>query len=158
MDFDFADGTSLPAGDALVILSFDPAQPDNAAKLSAFRAACGIDETVPLVGGYSGSLSTGGEAVRFERPGEPPADEPQYIPRLLEDEVVYDDTAPWPVEADGQGDALRRIGPALWAGYAANWAADVPTPGQMPTVLTGDVNVDGAVGQPDLDPCWPTSA
>jgi len=127
--YDFAAGTQIPAGSALVVLSFNPADPANAIKLADFRSAYGIDASVPLVGGYSGSLDNGGEAVRLERPDEPPAEEPFFLPRLLEDEIDYDEMAPWPVEADGTGLSLHRLDPALWGNDPASWQAAAPTPG-----------------------------
>ena len=53
----------------------------------------------------------------------PPLEEPDFIPRLLEDEVLYDDEAPWPTEPDGTGLSLTRYPPAQWGHAAASWAA-----------------------------------
>ena len=41
-DYDFAAGTSLAAGEAILVVSFDPANPLNASKLAAFEAHYGI--------------------------------------------------------------------------------------------------------------------
>jgi hypothetical protein len=132
MEFD-PDTTIAPLG-TLVVLSFNPAKAGNEARVAAFRDFYGIDESVPLVGGYDGGLSNGGEQVRLERPGEPPTDEPYFVPRYLEDEVDYDDVPPWPTEADGNGRSLHRLGPGLFGNEAGNWVAADPSPGTVPYV------------------------
>ncbi|MCA9266137.1 MAG: lamin tail domain-containing protein, partial [Planctomycetales bacterium] len=99
IELDFAAGTILDSGAALVVISFNPDNPDNAARLAGFRAQYGITAAVAIVDGYSGQLTNRGEVVRLERPDSAPLDEPDFIPHFTEDEVVYDDVLPWPTEA-----------------------------------------------------------
>ncbi|MCA9246288.1 MAG: lamin tail domain-containing protein [Planctomycetales bacterium] len=126
VDFDFASTSAIAPFEALVVVSFNPT---NTALLDQFRAFYGIDDSVQIVGGYAGQLSNGGEDLRLLRPDEPPLDEPLYIPRLLEDELVYDDAAPWPTSPDGGGDSLHRAAPDAWGLQQPNWMAAAPTPG-----------------------------
>jgi len=141
VDFAFADGTTIAAYSSLVVVSFDPADPANADKLADFQAIYGA---VEVVGGYSGKLSNNGETVRLLRPDEPPAGEPGYYPMLLEDEMAYDDEAPWPTGADGEGQSLARSAFDAWGNEPASWLAAAPSPGTVDWLqpvwyLVGDV-------------------
>lgn len=147
--FAFATNTLLPAGGALVVVSFDPAAASNSALLASFRATYGLATNVPLVGPYSGLLDGSGEDVRLLRPDEPPAEEPAFYPMLIEDEVGYGVEAPWPVAADGAGASLERILPAAWGDDSTSWrAADPPTPGTsgdpIPTFTLTVVSAHGS--------------
>jgi len=154
IDYDFPDDTILGCGAALVIVSFDT---DDADKLTAFRAYHDIDDSVSILGGYSGQLDNGGEKVQLQRPDEPPADEQNFIPRLLEDEVrYYDDEPGWPTEPDGGGASLHRLGQDAWGNDSASWVAAVPTPGVTifsPSATVAGRHVfynDSAYDNPDL--------
>ncbi len=128
IDFDFPAGTVLAAYSEMVILPFGL---DNAEKWSAFCAEYGLDagRTDGFLGGYRRQLSDGGELVQLQRAGEQPPDEPGFIPRLLEDEVHYDDETPWPLDADGLGDSLQRTETNAWGNSPQSWSALPPTPG-----------------------------
>ena len=152
VDMEFDLGVVLPAGGTLVVLSFNPADPANADRVTAFRSYYGIDASVPLVGGYGGNLSNGGEALRLQRSDSPPMEDPAYVPHTLEDEVRYDDLAPWPVGADGNGDSLNRLGVALWGNDPGSWIAAAPTPG------TVDIGPPAAPSGVDLQPASDTGA
>ncbi|HYW81439.1 MAG TPA: lamin tail domain-containing protein, partial [Thermoguttaceae bacterium] len=129
IDFDFATDTMLPSNATLVVVSFDPSDPAAATRLAQFMADYAIDGSVALVGGYSNKLDNGGDRVQLQRPDVPPLDEPDYVPHLIEDEVIYDDANPWPVEADGMGLSLHRRAVDAWGHDASSWTAGVPTPG-----------------------------
>ncbi len=114
--YSFPAGVTIPANGRL-ILTLD---------IAAFNA------THPAVGVQvlqwdDGRLSNGGERVELALPGDVDGlGERQYI-RV--DCVTYDDTAPWPVSADGGGDALQRIVAGAYGNDVANWQAGSPTPG-----------------------------
>ncbi|MBN2473347.1 MAG: lamin tail domain-containing protein [Pirellulales bacterium] len=129
VDYEFPDGTLLESHTVLVVVPFDP---DDADKLPAFRTHYGLDESVTLLGGYRGRLDDGVERVQLQRPDAPPPDEPDFIPRLLEDEVCYDDQLPWPLEADGTGSSLQRLAADAWGNDGSQWAPAPPTPGAVP--------------------------
>ena len=151
IDFEFLEVTELAPGDVLVAVSFDPTNVD---KLSAFRDYYTIGAGVEIVGPFVGNLDNGGETIRIERPDESPPAEPEFIPRLLEDEVIYDDDLPWPVAADGHGQSLHRQGAGLWGNDAASWLALAPTPGSTdigsPSHHPGDANLDGVTDVRDF--------
>ena len=129
VDFDFAVGQTLVAKGVLVVVGFNPDDALNAAKVTAFRQAYDIGASVTLVGGWTGSLDNAGETVRLESTDEPPLEEPDYYPHILEDEVDYNDKAPWPEAADGTGQSINRTSPTVWGNAATSWTAAEPTPG-----------------------------
>ena len=68
MKYDFAAGTTLSAGEALLVTAFNPANVSNSDRLASFRAHYGLDAGVTLVGGYSGHLDDNGQLVGLEGP------------------------------------------------------------------------------------------
>ncbi|MBN2476320.1 MAG: lamin tail domain-containing protein [Pirellulales bacterium] len=136
VDFDFPADAVLDAYGVAVVVPFDPADTDAAV---AFRTHYGIDASVRLWGPFSGHLDDGGERVQLQRPDTPPPDEPGFYPRLLEDEVVYDDEGSWPVEADGTGSSLYRLQPESWGNDGTMWTSGPPTPGSVEYAAPGRV-------------------
>ncbi len=134
IDFDFPAGTTIAPRSTLLVLPFDPQDPAEADSLSALLTHYGIDAAVAMVGGYAGRLSNGGETVQLQRPDEPPLGEEDFTPHLLEDEVRYDDVAPWPAEADAGGHSLHRRGIDSWGNDPASWVSAAPTPGTVDLV------------------------
>ncbi|MDP6637593.1 MAG: lamin tail domain-containing protein, partial [Phycisphaerae bacterium] len=159
VDMEFEEGTSIGTGQTLVILSFDPNKAENASRLADFRDHYGIDASVALVGGYSSTLDGGGQRITLQRPDSPTIDESDFVPHLLEDQVVYDDLTPWPTGADGGGHSLHRIGVSLWGDDPASWTAAAPNPGlcsvtnNPPQVANpiADVTVDEEASDTILD-------
>lgn len=151
-DYHFPAGQRLGAQQTLLVLSFNPSLPANVARTAAFRTHYGISNSVALVGGYDGVLDNGGDTVRLLRPGSSsPLDEPLYIPGLVEDQITYDDQAPWPTAADGGGSSLTRTLPAAWGVLATSWTATIPSPGQAGSGnLPGDFNGDRVVEFADI--------
>ncbi len=128
IQFSFAANHSIPAGGTLLVLSFDPANGANSARLTTFRDFYGIDASVPLVGPYAGNLSNGGEIVTLRRPD---TFQISFYPLLLEDQIDYSDTAPWPATPDGTGTSLQRLGTLLWGNEPLSWQGAAPTPGAV---------------------------
>jgi hypothetical protein len=135
-----------------VVVTFNPDNPNNADRVAAFRAHYGIPDTVQLVGGFQGQLDNAGESVRLERPDEPPLDEPEFIPRLLEDQIDYDELAPWPPSADGEGDSLTRTLPAALGTLASSWYAATPSPGSVGVLSTLPLVSSVVINGAQLDP------
>ena len=147
-DFDFAQGTSLPAGETIVVASFDPAL--EPVKLAAFQAHYGINSNVTIVGALSASLSNSTGRIALQQPDAPNAS--GLIPNVVVDEVVYDDLAPWP-DADGTGQSLVRDNLEANGNVSTSWTAVLPTPGSLETeFLLGDANLDGVVNFLDIGP------
>ncbi|MDF7799319.1 lamin tail domain-containing protein [Pontiellaceae bacterium B1224] len=113
VEFTFPAGTTLPAGEKLWILSFNPT---NIVKLNLFCAAYGLNAAnETILGGYSGSLSDRGERVAIERPQD--SDDPAFpldVSWVVVDELFYFDQCPWPVSADGTGYPIIRTGLNTW--------------------------------------------
>ena len=149
-DYDFVAGTTLAAGEAILVVSFDPVDPLNAAKLAAFEAHYGITADITIVGGLSASLSNSTGRISLQQPDAP--DALGVIPRVVVDEVVYDDLAPW-ADADGSGQSLERDDVDANGNFSTSWIAAAPTPGVFESsFLLGDVNQDGIVNFLDISP------
>jgi len=133
-----AAGTSLAAGERLVVVPFDPdLEPD---KLADFETRYNlVGSGVQIVGPYNGQLNDAGETVRLERPDQPPVDNVDFVPYLLVDQVIYGSQPPWPTEPQTDSMSLNRRSAGAWGDDAASWAALDPTPGasrdtQAPTL------------------------
>jgi hypothetical protein len=90
--------------------------------------------------------------VQLQSPGVAAANDPTNVPYYFEDEVLYDDRAPWP-DADGNGMTLTRLDVLASGNDARSWRAGLPTPGGFAAVdpTAGDLNGDGAVDDTDID-------
>jgi hypothetical protein len=123
--FDFPPGTILSAEGYLLLCG------NRTAFLSYFPAAN------PLPDELSFGLSGGGEILRlYDDQGR------------LYDAVQYDDTAPWPPEADGQGPSLELLHPLRDNALAENWAAsEAPhlfgSPGQRNSAFDDTASDEG---------------
>ena len=151
IDMEFDEGTILSAGGTLVVTRFDPGSEGNANRLSAFLTHYGISDAAFIVGGYRGSLSQVGERVTLLRPSESPLDDPDFVPFVVIDEVIYDIASPW-VEAIG-GDALSRKGPEYFGSSSSSWNVTPATPGNasFEEGRQGDLNADATVDANDID-------
>jgi hypothetical protein len=123
IDFTFPAATVIPAGGYLLLVK----------DASVFAAEYpGTPGGVQIFQWTAGSLNNGGERVELSMPGDVDGlDVRQYI-RV--DRVNYDDALPWPVSPDGTGDGLTRIVFADYGNDVANWAAVLPTPGDLRNV------------------------
>jgi hypothetical protein len=152
-DFNFPTNVSLGPGRSLIVINFGLT---NTTQLSSFRNKYGIRPGVQIFGPYGGNLSDGGGAVELERPDapQPPErDDRGFVPYLRVDRVRYNDESPWPTEPDGLrldtnapqsvGHALVRQYPDRYGSDAANWVAQVPTPGRQ--FISNSVSVVGNV-------------
>lgn len=143
-DYNFPAGTVLADGAKLVLVSFEP---NNVTLQTEFRAIHGISNSVALLGPWTdGSLDNSGGTVKLLAPT---AGDPDTVHYLV-DRVIYDDAAPWPVNADGVGLSLHRSSTENYGDLAASWNAAIPSPGtaQLPG-LPGDYNRNGVVEQGD---------
>ncbi len=132
VEYEFPVGASLGAGEYLLVLGFDPA---DAAARSEFQSVYGAAAvSAPLYGPFRGVCSNQGERIALEKPIEPDlvGDPPV---RVIVDEVYYFDRTPWPLEADGSGQALRRIESMFSGMNPSAWIAADPTPGVQPAPL-----------------------
>jgi len=118
VDYVFPTGQVLPAGGRLLVVPIAPA---------TFRAKYGIPASVQIFGPYSGSLENSGETITLARPGDPepnPTPPPDTrTPYIIEDQVSYGNSFPWPTSPDGHGTSLERIEAGLYGNDVANWVA-----------------------------------
>ena len=148
VDYDFAPGTAIAAGQTWLIVSFDPT--DQQAK-DAFVANYGLSGSEVMVGPFSGGLSNNFARVEIDRPDASPPDDPTFVPHVTEDELIYDDL--WAASADGGGDSLHRVN-GYWPGIMeSNWVGQAPTPGtaSFASGIVGDYNRDGVVDSLDQE-------
>jgi len=157
VDFNFPPGVIIPEYNYALVVSFDPAT--NAPALAAFRTKHGLDNSVVILGPWSGKLDNSSDAVELKRPDAPVASGPDagLVPYILVERVKYSDRAPWPSAADGNtngtGFSLQRMIALDYGNDPVNWIAGVPTPGgetgfsggQVPTITSapGDLVVAG---------------
>jgi len=123
ISFDFPADKGLAPHQVIVVVPFDPSDQN---KLALFRSMYAIGSSVTIVGGYTGHLRNSGDDVQLQRPDDPPLEEPNLYPGLLEDEVVY--SGAW--GAFGTGQALQRLDTGLWGNDPLSWTTAVPSPGQ----------------------------
>jgi len=141
VDYDFPTNTFILTNEAILIVDIDPDQ---------FRQALGISNlNIRIFGGFSGDLANNGENVKLLKPNTPELD--GTVPYVLADRVEYDDNAPWPMDADGNGASLERRDPRKYGNDPTNWAAATygGTPGTgnntagLPTVAFADPTARG---------------
>jgi hypothetical protein len=133
VDFDFATGTTIPAGGYLLVVSFNPVA--NPAALAAFRSRFAVSASTPIVGPWSGRLANDSEDIELRRPDTPNLND---VPYVLVEHVHYFDTAPWPLGADGSGFSLQRSANDAFGNDPINWVTAAPTPGPGTTGLDTD--------------------
>ncbi len=120
---------------------------------------------IAVAGQYTGNLSNGGEKLKLFRLGQ--ADPTGVIPNYRSDYVNYDDVAPWPIEADGQGAALNRLHTDQYGNDPINWqpSAALGTPGaenepidHTPPSTPQDLTAQVTVGPDTITLNWTASA
>lgn len=110
-DFTFPDGAIIEPGAYLVVVN----------NRAAFTALYG--NRVPIAGEFQGRLRNDGEMLSLVIPGAAPTTD------VVIDQVEYDELAPWPALADGQGPSLQLVDPNLDNRRVGNWAAVSGLPG-----------------------------
>ena len=111
--------TSIPAGGYLVLVEEEEAFKAIYPNVTNYIGEFGLGEK-----GFG--LSGGGEEITLKN-----AD------GTLIDRVDYDDKAPWPTEADGDGPTLQLNAPNLDNAQASSWRAAAGTPGRANGGTTG---------------------
>jgi hypothetical protein len=129
IQFEFGQDVWLPIGGTCLILSFNPDKTGNEDRVERFRSYYGLDQAVPLYGGYAGWLDNSGDGILLLRPDEPPVDEPDFTPYLIVDEVEYGSVGTW---SEASGMALIRLSADAFGNDAASWQVD--TSGGTPEI------------------------
>jgi len=139
VEFLFPTNVVLPPAGRLVVVSFDPVK--YPATLAAFVSHYGVPANVPVYGPWSGALNNGGETIELDCPDTPQVTTTNvFVPYYLVEAVDYNNTAPWPTNADGGGAALQRLQPTLFGNDPANWQAAPPFT-VLPRLTTQPTNV-----------------
>src|SRR5262249_26780516 len=102
---------------------------------ASFRAKYSVPAPVQILGPYTGALQDSGEKLELQAPDNPNTN---GVPYVAIEEIRYNDKAPWPAAADGNGPSLQRIAPGLYGNDPINWTAAAPTPGQSYGVSDSD--------------------
>lgn len=138
--YNFPAGQSVPANGFALVVNIAPA---------TFRTKYGVPAQVPIFGPYTGTMQDSGENLSLEKSDTPYVDNGglTVTPYIVIDAVRYNDKAPWPTIADGEGPSLQRLDSNAYANDPANWFASGASPGlangvnQSPTVaLTAPTN------------------
>ena len=114
-DYILPSGLELDPGGKLLIVPIDP---------ETFRRRYAIEPAVQITGPYTGTLSNSGERITLLRPDRQNLD--GSVPYIVVDTVGYQDSAPWPAAADGQGPALERLSASAYGDDPASWHAGDP--------------------------------
>jgi hypothetical protein len=149
VEFTFPPRTAVPPEDALVVVPFSP---DNVGKTNVFRFILGAAAELPLLGPYDGQLNDEGDAVHLERRGQPPDDDPAFVPYIVIDGVKFGIESPWPGVTSGTGNSLTRIRPVAYGNDASSWTGRKASPGlvEFQPPVAGDANEDGQFDQRDV--------
>ena len=158
--YEFPEGHRLAANDSMVILNYDPTTATGGNKANVFRFTLGMSLSDELFGTMKDSknprsrdiLRNGGAHVQLMRPDSALLDHPTEVPLLIEDQVNYLTTSPWPSETLGAGNSLSRAGREDYGLFPTSWISSSPTPGHTEFFqrLAGDANDDGRFDQLDL--------
>lgn len=110
VEFDFMSAMEMAPGESALMVSFDPTS--DPVRDAAFRSSYQVPAGVRLFGPWSSmdTMGDGSGTVRLRRKVPAPPDEPLYVGRMMEDEVMYSALAPWPVGASGTGLSISRLG------------------------------------------------
>ena len=133
VNYVFPTNVTIPAGNSILVLSFDPV--DDPEALLAFRSHYSLGTGLAIFGPYNGRLDNAGEELALYKPDAPegPSDpDAGFVPYVVVDRVVYDDTAPWPIAADGAGSSLHRVSLGGYGNDVTNWIAAAPSPSPSP--------------------------
>ena len=129
--YQFPSGTTLGPGQVAIVVPFNPEFDSSIA--AAFEDTYDVDIAANLssyFGPYPGRLSNAGETVTLLRVNGLPSGQPEIFPRVIEDQVSYDELIPWPTIAGGTGQSLQRTRIDLWGNEAENWISGLPSPGR----------------------------
>lgn len=140
IDFEFPEGTLIPAAGFLVVVSFDPV--NDSVSRAAFGTAYG--SRAAIVGPFRGNLN-GSDTIELQKPDAPqtlPGPDFGLVPYVVVERIDYQDAAPWPTAADGTGPSLQRIDALAYGNDPINWQAVLPTPGTAGASST-DADNDG---------------
>jgi hypothetical protein len=116
--FRFPEGLILGPGGRIVVASTTNA--------AAVRSLLSLPASVPVVGPYSGQLSSEGERIQLVRPDTPqlpPREDAGFVPYYVVEQIDYSASSPWPVLGTPGSQLIRRRSVAEPGYLASNWEA-----------------------------------
>ncbi len=116
-DFSFPTNVTLDSGGYAIVTVLTAA---------VFRAKYAIPAHIPIFGPMNGDLQDSGERLELQRPETPDTNGVLWV---TVDAVRYNDKAPWPSAADGEGASLQRLVSSGYGDEPTNWFASGITPG-----------------------------
>jgi hypothetical protein len=129
--YTFGSGVSLAAGERIIV----------ARSPAVFQSVYGAGIRVAPVGYGNANLSNGGERIALLGP----------LGETLQD-FVFNNSAPWPAAADGDGPSLEIIDPLGDPSNPSNWRASATiggSPGTSGAQLKGDYDGNSIVDEDD---------
>ena len=125
--YQFPTGLTLGPGERLVLTAGNPSAACLTEQFAgAEKQAGGNAADLQVIGPYTRALPDEGGALRLEKPAPTAADAATLDAQtgyILIDEVHYDNEAPWPTAAAGNGSALERQALNQYGNELTNWAA-----------------------------------
>jgi hypothetical protein len=147
IEYDFPAGVTLPTNGLLLVVSFNTLEER---QLAAFRSRYDVPANVPVYGPYRGKLDNSSDDIKLERPDNPELGE---VPYIRVDRVEYQDSAPWPAQADGNVPTLQRLNMSAYGNDPTNWVAVAPSAGRPyvpggtpPSITTQPASTSAIVG------------
>ena len=145
--FKFPKNTNISPNEKVIICALDTL---------SFRIKYGIENSIKLFQ-YEGRMNNDGEKLaiygllRSDTAGI--NNDSIFMPKIIIDEVRYNDNLPWPLSADGYGDRLKKIEPYDYSNDPINWSAESSNflNNQkhnkseikiFPTISNGEVNIE----------------
>jgi hypothetical protein len=129
VDYGFPTNTTIGANSRLLVVGFNPT---NVTQLASFRSRYSVPTNLPIFGPWNGKLDNSEETIELTSPDKPDVTTSSvFVPYILMDKVRYQDSAPWPTNADGNGNSLQRLALGAYGNDPTNWFAALPTAGQV---------------------------
>lgn len=105
----------FPAGTLIAPNGFLVLVETSTTTVEQFRAAHGVPADVPVLGNLF-KLQNDGENLTLRKPNDDPLG-----PHIVVDRVRYNDSSPWPTEADGHGPSLERFPVSAYGNDPLHW-------------------------------------
>ncbi len=143
MELGLPSGTSLQAGESLVIGAFTSASRQLA---DNFRLLYGMHSDAMLIGSGPERLHDDAASLALMKP----VDSKSSSGTIVVDYVRYDHAASWLDGARGKGKSLQRATGDSYGALSTSWIAAAPSPGAVIFPTEGDLDGDGTIGADDF--------
>lgn len=121
ISLDFPTNCILQPQETALLVNVDPLDP---VMFAGFTNKYPLFAGKKIFGPYSGKLGNGGDEITLTKPGD--TEPGGKVPRIIVEDVIYGNAAPWPSQADGFGPALVRRNLAAYGNDPTNWLVIIP--------------------------------